>query len=292
MTTFLTRFAPTLFALLWSTGWISARFGADHAEPLTFLSFRHAFSAIALAALCVLLGARWPRTAREVGHAFASGLLLHAIHLGGVWWAIAHGVPAGISGLIAALQPILTALLAPALIGERIGRAQWIGVVLGFAGIGLVLWPKLAGPVAGDLAAVATPIAINAGGMLAATLGAFYQKRFLARSDLLSTQTLQFTSAFIFTLPVALAVESFRIEWNTTIVATMAWSVLGMSIGASCLLLLLIRHGAVSRAAALMYLMPPLVAVEAFLLFDERLSAAQLAGMAVTVVGVALATRR
>lgn len=290
MTTFLTRFAPSLFALLWSTGWISARFGADHADPLTFLSFRHAFSAIALAALGVLLGARWPRTAPEIGHAVACGLLLNAVYLAGVWWAIAHGVPAGVSGLIAALQPILTALLAPALVGERIGRAQWTGVALGFAGIGLVLWPKLAD--AGDLAAVATPIAINVAGMLAVTLGAFYQKRFLARSDLIATQTLQFTGAFLFTLPLALAVESFRIEWNAIIVATMAWSVLGMSIGANCLLLLLIRHGAVSRAAALMYLMPPLVAVEAFLLFDERLSTFQLAGMAVTVVGVALAMRR
>jgi len=286
------RIAPALFVLIWSTGWISARYAAEDADPLTFLSLRYAFAGAALTAFALAAGASWPRTARAWGHALVSGVLLHAIYLGGVWWAIRHGLPASISGLLAAIQPILTAILAPRLIGEPITARQWAGVLIGLGGLAAVLAPKLAGLEASAVAAALGPLAINAVAMISATLGAFYQKRYLASGDLRTMTVAQYLGALLATLPVAVLVEPMRIVWTPTIVATMAWSVLALSIGAISLLLLLIRHGAVARSAALIYLVPPTVAVEAFLLFGERLAPVQIAGATLAVLGVALATPR
>jgi drug/metabolite transporter (DMT)-like permease len=281
-----------VFVLIWSTGWISARFGAPYADPLTFLAIRFALAGAVVSVLAWAAGAAWPATRRDVVHAMTSGALLHAVYLGGVWWAIARGLPAGVSGLIAAVQPILTAILAPTLVNERIAGRQWLGIGLGFVGIGLVLLPKLAGLGPGELAAVAGPIGVNLVGMLGVTLGSFYQKRFVPTGDLRTITVLQYAGAFLVVAPAALLLEPLRVEWNLTIVLTMAWSVLALSIGAIGLLLLLIRNGAVSRAAALIYLVPPAVAIEAYLFFGETLAPIQALGMAATAAGVALATRK
>jgi drug/metabolite transporter (DMT)-like permease len=219
-------------------------------------------------------------------------VLLHAIYLGGVWWAISRGLPAGISGLIAAVQPILTALLAPLVLGERISRRHWAGIGLGFAGIVLVLWPKLAGLSGAALAQQIEPLAVNVLGMVSVTAGTFYQKKYVQTGDLRTITTLQYAGAFAVTLPIAFLTEPMRIEWNTIMVLNLGWAVFALSIGAIGLLLLLIRRGAVSRAAALIYLVPPAVALEAFLLFGETMSPLQVAGMVITAFGVALAVRR
>jgi drug/metabolite transporter (DMT)-like permease len=290
-TSTLLRVAPVAFVLIWSTGWISARFGAPYADPLTFLVIRYALATGVIVVFATLAGAQWPRGA-AVGHAMASGVLLHAIYLGGVWWAIRHGLPTGVSGLIAAVQPILTALLAPTLIGERISRNQWIGIGMGFVGIALVLEPQLETLSRETMAAVLVPMAVNVVAMISVTFGTFYQKRFIATGDLRTVTALQYVGAFLVTLPVAVLLEDMHIIWNVTVVATMAWSVLALSLGAIGLLLLLIRHGAVSRAATLIYLVPPAVAIEAFLLFGERMLPVQVVGLVVTAAGVALATRR
>jgi drug/metabolite transporter (DMT)-like permease len=288
----LLRLAPALFVLLWSTGWISARFAAPYAEPLTFLVWRYVLAGLALTAFALAAGAVWPRRMADIGHALASGVLLHAIYLGGVWWAIAHGLPAGISGLIAAIQPILTALLAPALVGERISGVHWTGIALGFAGIALVLEPKLALIPQNGLGGTALPLLVNLVGMVSVTAGTFYQKRYVQKGDLRTVTVLQYAGATAATAPVAWMTESLRISWNETLVLTMAWSVLALSIGAIALLLMLIRKGAVSKAAALIYLVPPAVALEAYLFFGETLAPLQIAGMACAALGVALATRR
>jgi len=291
-TSLLIRLVPALFVLIWSTGWIAARAAAPYCDPLTFLTIRYALATLALSAFAMAVGARWPKTREEFGHAMFSGVLLHAIYLGGVWWAISHGVPTGISGVIAAVQPILTALLAPRLARETITAKQWLGIALGFFGIAMVLQPKLAVVDVGQLGTVALPLAVNVVGMIAVTLGTFYQKRFIATGDLRTTTMLQYVGAAIVTLPLAYALEPMRMTWNLPVVVTMAWSVLGLSIGAIGLLLFLIRRGAVSRAAALVYLVPPAVALEAMLLFGETLGPLQIAGMAVTAAGVALAVRK
>jgi drug/metabolite transporter (DMT)-like permease len=285
--------APALFVLLWSTGWISARYIVGVVEPLTFLLWRYAFSALVLAALVqATAGAAWPRSLRELAHMLISGVLIQALYLGSVWWAVAHGVPAGLSGLIAALQPIFTALLAPAILGEIITRRQWSGIALALAGIALVLSPKLLGLNADALRLAAVPIGVNVVGMLSVTFGTFYQKRFIPTAHLLTSTAFQNVGALLATLPLAMLTETLTMRWTPTTIAVMAWSVAGLSMGATMLFFWMIRRGAVSRAASLIYLMPPAVAVEAYLMFGERLAPLQVAGLVVTVVGVALAVKR
>lgn len=285
------RAAPALFVFLWSTGWIVARYAAEYADPLTFLSARYACAGAVLLVYALLAGARWPATAADFAHAAISGVLLHAIYLGGVWIAIAQGVPASISALLAALQPILTAALAPLVLHERIGWKQWLGIVLGLLGIIVVLSPKLANVAPGQLGAVAIPLLINVAAMLAVTAGTFYQKRYIHSGDLRTVTILQYAGALAVTLPIAWLIEPMRLEVNATTITIMLWSVLAISIGAIALLLLLIRRGEVSRAAQLIYLVPPTAAIQAYFLFGEQLSGVQIAGMALTVIGVALASR-
>ena len=287
----LLRLAPALFVAIWSTGWVSARYGADYADPLTFLSARFV---LAFAAMLVIIGfsrAEWPK-GRGILHAMMSGVLLHALYLGGVWWAIAHGVPTGISGLVAAIQPILTAFLAPLILRERIGHLQWLGIFLGFCGIVFVLEPKLSVIDPAHLAEALGPLAINMLAMVSVTFGTFYQKRFIPKGDLRTVTALQYAGAFIIVTPAALLLEPLRLDWGLPLIAVMAWSVFALSLGAIGLLLLLIREGAVSRAAALIYLVPPSVAIEAWIAFGETMQLVQIAGLGLTVLGVALATRR
>lgn len=283
--------APT-FVILWSTGWIVARYAAPDADPLTFLALRYVFAAAAVAAIALVSRASWPAGPGAACHAMVSGILLHAIYLGGVWWAVSRGVPAGISALIAALQPIMTAALAPILVNERVTGRQWLGIGIGLAGIALVIGPRLSGLDRDTLAGIALPLAVNAAAMLSVTLGTFYQKRFIASGDLRTVTVLQYVGALAVTLPAAWLLEPMRIDWNPTLVATMAWSVFGLSIGAIWLLLLLIRRGAVAKAAALIYLVPPTAAIMAYFAFGETLTPVQMAGMAITALGVSLARQR
>jgi drug/metabolite transporter (DMT)-like permease len=283
--------APLLFVLAWSTGWIVAGFSARYADPLWFLFLRFSMAAVVIALIALAMGAPWPKSRREIGHAMMSGVLLHAIYLGGVWWAVKNGVPAGISGIMAGLQPVMTALLAPALLGERITARQGLGVALGFLGIVLVLMPKLVGVDPAAFRAIAIPLAVNFGGMIAVTLGTFYQKRFVSGGDMRTTTAWQYIAAAIATIPLVLLFGSPEAEWNQTLVLTMAWSVLALSVGGIFLFLYLIRRGEVSRATAYIYMVPAVSALMAFLAFGETLTIVQLAGMAVTAVGVWLATR-
>jgi drug/metabolite transporter (DMT)-like permease len=238
----------------------------------------------------VASGAPFPKTRQQWLDALISGVFLHAIYLGGVWWAIRAGLPASLSALIAAGQPIVTALLAPALLGERSSLGRSLGVGLGLIGLVLVLWPKLGAAQIG--AGSLTLIGVNVLATLSATFGFFYQKRRLPTGDLRAIVSLQYAGALLVTLPAAFLLEPMQITWNATMIAVLAWSVLALSIGAIGLLLLLIRHGEVSRASQLIYLVPPTAAAQAYLLFGESLGAVQIVGMAVTAAGVAIAGRR
>jgi len=282
---------PALFVLLWSTGQISARFAAPYADPLTFLSIRFGLAGGLIAIYAVLAGATWPRRRIDWVHGLVSGVLLHAIYLGTVWWAIKHGLPAGISGLIAALQPLLTAALAGPLAGERLSVRQRLGVVVGICGVVLVLYPKLAGTGFFASGGDTIPALVNVVGMIGVTAGTFYQKRFLHSGELRTIAVVQYLGATPPVLLVALLTENLRFEIVWSSVLSMAWSVLAMSIGAIALMLMMIRQGAVSRVASLIYLMPPTIAFQAWLFFDETLSAVQIAGMVGTAVGVYLAVK-
>lgn len=292
LTALLIRLAPLIFAVLWSSGWIVAKFAAFGADPLTFLSARYALAAIAILALTLVVPVNWPRAPMQYVHAAMLGVLMHAIYLASVWWAVGHGVPAGISGLIAALQPLLTAVMAGPLLGERVGLRQWAGLGAGLLGILLVLEPRLVGVSPEQLHAVIPLIVFNVIGMISVTSGTFYQKRFLPTGDLLANTAIQYVVALAVTLPFAYFLEPMRFDITPTAMWTMAWSVIMLSIGAISLLYVLIRRGEVSRTATYIYLVPPLVAIEAFVLFGERLQLIQIAGMAVTSLGVFLATRK
>jgi len=286
------RCVPVIFTLLWSSGWIVAGYSALYADPLTFLVVRYGSAGVLLVLLAFVVRAPWPDTPRAVFDCVVTGVLLHAAYLGGVWWAIRHGLPAGISGLIAGLQPILTALLAPALVGERISPIRWAGILCGFLGIALVLEPKLSGVAPAALWGVLVPVVVNVVGMVAVTLGSFYQKARIVSGDLRTVTAVQYIAAFLVTLPFAWALEPMQITWNLTMGLVLAWSVLALSLGGIGLYLMMIRRGAVSRVSTFLYLVPALVAVEAWALFGENLTPLQMLGMAVTIVGVILASRK
>ena len=284
--------APLLFVAIWSTGWIMGKYAAMDGDPLTFLVVRFVAAIAVLVPLTLVMRAPYPREPRAILHAMGSGVLIHALYLGGVWWAIAHGVPAGLSAVIAALQPLMTASLAPLLAGEKIGAKRAAGFLVGFVGIAIVVSPKLLGLTPEQLAAAALPIGVNVAAMLAVTLGTFHQKRRVTGGHLLAMATLQYVGALVVMAVAAFLLEPMRFDLNWRSAATLAWSVLGLSIGAIWLLLHLIRCGEVSRAAAFIYLVPPAAVTEAWLLFGETLSLVQIAGIGVTVLGVVLADRR
>ncbi|WP_020179447.1 DMT family transporter [Methylopila sp. M107] len=283
----LVRLTPAIFVLIWSTGWIVAKYAAPHADPLAFLSARYVAALAVLAPLAALLGARWPANGRDWLHSGVNGALLHGVYLGGVWWAIAHGVPAGISALIAALQPLFTALAAGPLVGERLSPRRWLGIAVGFAGVALVVAPKLAS--AGALSALWLPISVNVLAMVAVTAATLHQKRSLAGADPRTLAIGQYVGALIVTVPVVALVGEWRFDPTPETFATLAWSVVVLSVVAILLMLAMIERGEVSRVAALIYLVPPVAAVQAYLLFGETMSPIQLGGMALAAVGVALA---
>jgi drug/metabolite transporter (DMT)-like permease len=282
------RAIPALFVLIWATGFIVARSITTHAEPLTFLTVRLALTTLVFGAIVVLSGAAWPRTWRGWGDAVVSGVLLQGVYLGAVFWAARNGLPAGLLALIAGLQPILTAALAWPLLGERVGARRWAGIGLGCAGALLVLLPRL-----GTTEGV-PPVAVivMTAGMVAITIGTIWQKRSSPAADLRTNAAIQFLGAALITAPVAALLERGQFDGSWALWAALLWSVFGLSVGAISLLLLLIRRGAVAGVASLFYLVPPVVAVMAFALFGESLSLVQIAGMAIAVAGVALASRR
>ncbi|MBX5044611.1 DMT family transporter [Rhizobium lentis] len=286
------RFAPAVFVFLWSTGWVVAKYAALHSEPFTFLSIRYALSAVAFLALCVVMRAQWPKSRATWLRAVYSGFFLHGFYLAGLWWAIANGVPAGISGIIAALQPLLTAMAAPFFVGERLQKAQQLGLALGFTGIAVAISPKLLDPATADLAHAALPLAINLIAMGSVTYGTLYQKKHLQSGDLRTIATLQYIGALILTLPLSLIFERQHFDGSAQAYGALIWSVFGLSMGGVGLLLHLIHRGQVSRAASLIYLMPPTVAFEAFVAFGEPLTLPLVIGTVIVVVGVYLTNRR
>lgn len=278
---------PALFVLLWSTGFIGAKWGLPDAGPFSFLTVRFALVAVLLAAVALLTRAPWPGTRREWLHLAVAGMLLHGVYLGGVFAAISLGVPAGITALIAGLQPLLVAAAAGPLFGERVRRDQWFGLALGLLGVILVVWEKR-----GDSVGAAGGLLLAFAGLVGITAGTLYQKRFCAGMDLRTGSVVQFTAASLFLLPLAWGLEHWRIHWTPSFVFALVWLCLVLSVGAITLLFVLIRRGAAAQVASLFFLVPPVTAALAWLLFGETLHATALAGMAAVVVGVALTNRK
>lgn len=276
---------PGLFVLLWSTGFIGAKLGLPYAGPFAFLSLR--FALVTAIMLVVVLASRvpWP-SPREAGHAAAVGLLIQFAYLGGVFFGISRGVSAGVAALIVGIQPLLTAALAGALLGERVTPRQWAGLALGLLGVGCVVWEKADFGGAQSVGLVAV-----VGALFGITFGTLYQKRYCGATDLRSATVLQNASAGAAMAACAVLFEPLRITWTGEFLFALLWLCLVLSVGATMLLLWLIRRGAAARVASLFYLVPPVTAFMAFLLFGETLGLAALAGMVLTMAGVALVNR-
>ena len=286
----LTRLTPLLFVLLWSTGFIGAKFGLPYAEPLTFLSSRYVLVIALMSLLALAMRAPWPASPREALHIGVTGVLVQALYLGGVFMSIHRGLPAGISALVVGMQPLLTAALAGALLGERVSARQWAGLALGFGGVALVVGSKASvDGVDGDALVHMLVPALAA--LLGITAGTLYQKRFCPRFDLRTGSVMQFLPSLMVTLLVASQTETMIIEWTGDFVFALGWLVLVLSIGAISLLNLLIRSGSAVNVASLFYLTPPTTALIAWAMFDETLSALAIAGMAIAVAGVWLARK-
>ena len=280
---------PWLFVLIWSTGFIAAKFGLPFAPALTFLLLRFACVLIVLVPLVIVMRAPWP-TGR-VGHIAVAGVLVHAGYLGGVWCAIKLGMPAGLSALIVGMQPIFTAFAAP-LIGESVRGKQWVGLVLGLVGVGLVVANKI-----NLIGLSAESIWLCVLALVSITVGTLYQKRFCSHFDLRTGTTIQFAASALVLLPLAIIFEDLTptfsaVTWTPSFIGALLWSVLALSIGAIFLLFSLIRKSAATSVTSLLYLTPPTTAVMAWLMFGERFSLIGMAGMVLAVIGVAFVVKK
>ena len=277
---------PLLFVLLWSTGFIGAKFGLPYAQPLTFLSWRFIAVIILMLALIVITRAPWPSTRQSAMHIGVTGLLVHGVYLGGVFMAIAHGLPSGIAALVVGLQPLITALAAGVWLGERVRPAQWAGLALGFVGVALVVLDKVAAVPGDALWAMLLPAFVA---LLGITAGTLYQKRFCPVFDLRTGSVIQYLPCLLLMAPLAYFTESTQVIWNGEFVFALAWLVLVLSLGAVTLLNVMIRNGSAVNVASLFYLTPAMTALIAWAVFGETLSALALIGMAIAATGVWLA---
>ena len=279
------RLLPFLFVVLWSTGFIGARLGLPHIQPLTFLLFRYIAVLCCMLPIALISRAPWPHSARQWLHIGVAGLLVHGLYLGGVFIAISLGLPAGVASLVVGVQPLLTAIGAGFVLGATVSRRQWTGLLLGLVGVALVVSGKL-GLEFGVQALVPAVVAL-----LAITAGTLYQKKFCPVFDWRTGAVAQFLPTALLTGVAAALTENFQIQWSGELFFVLGWLVLVLSIGAVSLLNWLIRHSNAVNVASLFYLVPPSTALFAWALFGNTLSGVALLGMALTVGGVYLARR-
>jgi drug/metabolite transporter (DMT)-like permease len=279
------RAMPAVFVLIWSTGFIVARYGMPYAPPFKFLAVRYALSLTCFVLWVLAARVAWPRERVQWVHLSVTGVLMQAAYLGGVWAAVRAGMGSGLVALLVGIQPVLTAVWM-SMHGGAVSRRQWAGLVLGFAGLVLVVLRKVAQ--GGEVSPLTMGLALLA--LLSITAGTLYQKRFLAPCDVRSASAVQVAAALVVTLPFA-ALEPESIQWNLASSGAMAWSVLVLSLGGSSLLYILIQRGTATAVTSLLYLVPPCTAVMAWLLFAEPITTLTLVGIAMTAVGVSLVVR-
>ena len=277
--------APVLFVLLWSSGFIGARYGLPYIEPLTFLAVRMVFVVLILGAIALIARPRWPNSL-EIGHSLMAGALVHGLYLGGVFTAISQGVPAGISALIPGLQPILTSTIANRWMGETVTRMQWVGLALGLVGVALVLHDHTIVAAGSPLGWIASFLSL-----FGITLGVLYQKRYCGRIDWRTGNLVQYIGAGTLFWLGAFGFETREVHWSGELVFALAYLVIVLSIATVGLMYWLIRRSAATGFASLFYLVPVVTALMAFILFGEKLDVLSIAGMVVCAAGVVLVNR-
>ena len=278
-----TKAAPALFVLLWSSAFIGAKFGLPFSEPLTFIFLRFVCVAAIFLFLSLLFKANWPGTWMQFAHIAFVGLLMHAFYLNCTFIALDYGVPISLAALIYGLQPIITLFIVSFLFHSHISSAQWAGVFLGFLGLILVLYDKLA-----FNEAKLVPVLILVFGLFCITTGTIYQRRFCSAMNLLTGNFIQVFVGGVVTGIAAFYFESMIVTWNISFITALIWMILIVSLGAHTLLLFMLQQNQVAKVSSLLYLTPPTASVMAYFMFDELLSALAIAGVGVTVIGVAL----
>ncbi len=273
------RLIPITFVLLWSTGFIIARYGMPHSEPMTFSFLRFTGVLLIMLPAIALMKAEWP-SASQARHIAVAGLLLQAGYLGGVWAAVRHGMSAGLVALIVGLQPIITAWFS-AYIAERVTARQWAGLLLGLSGVTLVVWAKLS---ITNLSWLSLGLASLA--LACITVGTLYQKKFCPSFDLRTGSTIQFAVSALACLPFMFLFETREITWHPEMIGALVWAIFGLSIGAISLLFIMIREGAATKVTSLLYLTPPTTAIMAWILFNEPITLLTVTGTLLTVLGV------
>jgi drug/metabolite transporter (DMT)-like permease len=285
---------PAIFVLIWSTGFIVAKFGLPFAPPLTFLAIRYFFSIVCFLVWIWLARAVWPSDKKQWQHLAVSGVLMHAGYLGGVWVAIKAGMGSGLTALIVGFQPVLTALWLTWLNTDKSGtsslpavtKRQWLGLLLGLVGLLLVVARKFGTTSEVTLLTFAATVFA----LLCITAGTLYQKRFVSAADVRTANVIQLGAALMVTLPFAM-LETEAIVWNTSFVGAMAWAVLALTLGGSSLMFMLIQRGAATTVTSLLYLVPPTTALMAWVLFGEAITFVTVLGIILTAVGVSLVVR-
>jgi drug/metabolite transporter (DMT)-like permease len=278
------RAAPAIFVVLWSTGFIATKYVLNNAEPLTYLAIRMALVVVLMAIIAAVARPRWPDRIGIV-HSIVAGILVHGFYLGGTAIAIAHSIPAGLSALIPGLQPILTSTLANRWLGERVTPLQWGGLLLGLAGVVLILHDR---PMSGEAGWGWFASGVS---LVSITLGTLYQRRYCNRIDWRAGNVVQYIAVTVFFSIGAVLFENGTVRWNGEFVLALAWLVVVLSIGSIGLLYWLIRRSAATSVASLFYLVPAVTAAMAFVLFGERLDAVAIAGMIACAAAVFLVNR-
>ena len=277
---------PVAFVLCWASGFVVPRAFERYSEPLTFVALRNAGALVVL--IAIALRHPWPRKPADIAGLLWSGALLQGFSIGLLYWAVYHGLPAGIAALIGGLQPAIVAVLGVFMLGEMLGGLQWTGIAIGLAGVALVVSPKLTATAGASLGLIAAAFA----GVASMAYGSIYQKRFDRAGDAWTRTALLFAGASIPPLIGALALEHGDVSWQPALIAVFAWSVLALAVGATMALLFLIQRGEAARASSLIYLVPPVSATMAYFAFGETISAIQIAGFMVTAIGVVLVQRK
>jgi drug/metabolite transporter (DMT)-like permease len=290
----LIRAMPAVFVLIWSTGFIVAKFGLPFAPPLTFLAIRYFCSIVCFLIWIWLSKAVWPQDKKQLLHLGITGVFVHAGYLGGVWVAVKGGMGSGLAALIVGFQPILTALWLTWMNASTtttnkqpaVTNRQWLGLLLGLAGLLLVVARKFG--TTNEVTTLTFIAAIFA--LLCITAGTLYQKSYVLATDVRTANVIQLGAAFVVTLPLAI-LESETIVWNASFIGAMAWAVLALTLGGSSLMFMLIQRGAATTVTSLMYLVPPTTALMAWLLFNESITLVTVLGIVLTAIGVSLVVR-
>jgi drug/metabolite transporter (DMT)-like permease len=279
------RAAPAIFVVLWSTGFIGTKYVLRNAEPLTYLAIRMVLVVGLMAIIVAIVRPQWPDRA-GIAHSIVAGLLVHGFYLGGTAIAIAHSIPAGLSALIPGLQPILTSTLANRWLGERVTPLQWTGLLLGLAGVVLILHDR---PMSGEAGWGWLASGVS---LVSITLGTLYQRRYCSSIDWRSGNLVQYIAVAVFFATGAWLFEDNVVRWTREFVLSLAWLAVVLSIGSIGLLYWLIRRSAATTVASLFYLVPAVTAVMAYVLFDERLDTIAIIGMVACAAAVFLVNRR